>query len=148
MPMCICAQFMHIVYAYLFNYAWHVTTATCYETFWTTIICNIESIRVTKLEQIVKNHIFCSFLHNLCTLYILINYAWHLTTATCWETFMTTILCNIKSIRVTKVEKKANVHMCTIYAHCARTRFFPEKRPCANLSSIILNFNAKKLRIP
>ena len=64
-----------------------------------------------------------SFFALFCTIYAhyayLINYAWPITTATCWETFRTTIICNIESIRATKVEKKANVHLCTIYAHCA-----------------------------
>ena len=63
-----------------------------------------------------------SFFALFCTIYALyaylINYAWPKTTATCWESFRTTTICNIVLIRATKVEKKANVHMCTIYAHC------------------------------
>ena len=47
------------------------------------------------------------------------NYAWTKTSTTCLETLRTTIICNIQSIQATKVEKKANVHMCTIYAHYA-----------------------------
>ena len=58
-----------------------------------------------------------SFFALFCTIYAhyayLINCAWPLTTAICWETFRTIIICNIESIRATKVEKKANVHMCT-----------------------------------
>ena len=58
-----------------------------------------------------------SFFALFCTIYALfaylINYAWPKTTATCWETFRTTTICNIVLIRATKVEKKANVHMCT-----------------------------------
>ena len=50
---------------------------------------------------------------------ILPNYAWTITRPTCWKTFTTAIICNIKSLGATKFEKKANVHMCTIYAHCA-----------------------------
>ena len=63
-----------------------------------------------------------SFFAHFCIIYAhyayLINYAWNIT-STCGETFRTTILCNIKSIRATKSEKKANVHTCTIYAHRA-----------------------------
>ena len=58
----------------------------------------------------------CAYVHNLCTLCMNRIYAWTKTSTTCWETFRTTIICNIESIRVTKIEKKANVHMCTIYA--------------------------------
>ena len=49
---------------------------------------------------------------------ILPNYAWTITRPTCWKTFTTAIICNIKSLGATKFEKKANVHMCTFYAHC------------------------------
>ena len=118
-PMCICAQFMHIVYAHVFNCAWPKTTARCCEIFRTAIICNTESIRATKLKKIAKKIIFALF----CTFYAhyahLINYAWTKTSSTFSETFRTIIICNIESIRATKVEKNANVHICTIYAHCA-----------------------------
>ena len=60
-----------------------------------------------------------------CTIYAhyayLINYAWTKTSITCWETFRIIIICNIGFIWATKVEKKANVYMCTIYAHCLCT---------------------------
>ena len=141
--MCICAQFMHIVYAHLFNCAWPITTARYWIIFRTVIICDTESIKATKVKKIAKKLIFALF----CTIYAhyayLINYAWTKTSITCWETFRTIIICNMELIRATEVEKKANVHMCTIYAHCARTRFFPDKRPCSFLSLIVLNIHAK-----
>ena len=68
----------------------------------------------------------CAFMHNLCTLCINRMYARTITSTKCSETFRTTIICNIESIQATEVEKKGNVHLCTIYAHCARTGFFPE----------------------
>ena len=58
----------------------------------------------------------CAYVHNLCTLCMNRIYAWTITSTMCWKTLRTTIICNIESIRATKVEKKANVHMCTIYA--------------------------------
>ena len=64
-----CTIYAH--YACIINYAWPITMVTCWETFSTTIICDIESIRATKVEKKVKNLIFCSFLHNLCILCIL-----------------------------------------------------------------------------
>ena len=115
--MCICAQFMHIVYAHLFNCAWPITTARYWIIFRTVIICDTESIKATKVKKIAKKLIFALF----CTIYAhyayLINYAWTKTSITCWETFRTIIICNMELIWATKVEKKANVHMCTIYAH-------------------------------
>ena len=90
----------------------------------------------------------CAYVHNLCTLCMNRIYAWTKTSTTCWETFRTTIICNMESIRATKIEKKANVHMCTINAHCARTRFFPDKRPCTFLSFIMLIMHAKFQKNP
>ena len=79
-----------------------------------------------KLRKWTKTSFFALF----CTIYAhyayLIDSAWPIAIATCWETFRSTIICNIKSIEATKVEKKANVHMCTIYAHCAWTGFMHE----------------------
>ena len=57
----------------------------------------------------------CAYVHILCTLCMNRIFAWFITSTTCWKTLRTTI-CNIESIRATKIEKKANVHMCTIYA--------------------------------
>ena len=126
--MCICAQFMHIVYAHVFNCAWPKTTARCCEIFRTAIICNTESIRATKLKKIAKKNIFALF----CTFYAhyahLINYEWTKTTTTWLETFRTTIICNIESIRATKVEKNANVHICTIYEPMHQSRLIGRKR--------------------
>ena len=111
-----CTIYAH--YACPFNCAWPVTTARWWEIFRTIIICNTELIQATKVKIMTKKLIFALF----CTIYAhyayLINYAWTKTSITCWETFRTTTICNIVLIRATKVEKKANVHMCTIYAHC------------------------------
>ena len=62
----LCTLFMH---AYLIVHD-PKTTARCCETFRTIIICDIESIRATKLDQSAENLFFCTFLHNLCTLCI------------------------------------------------------------------------------
>ena len=112
-----CTIYAH--YACPFNCAWPVTTARWWEIFRTIIICNTELIQATKVKKMTKKLIFALF----CTIYAhyahLINYAWTKTSTTCLETFRTTIICNIQLIRANKVEKKANVHICAIYAHCA-----------------------------
>ena len=116
-----CTIYAH--YACISNQVWPITMATCWVTFSTTIICNIRSIRVSKVEKKAENPGKPHFLLFFCTIYAhyayLINCSWPKSTATCWETFRTTIIYNIESIRATKVEKNANVHICTIYAHCA-----------------------------
>ena len=119
-----CTIYAH--YVYLIDCAWPLTTTICWETIRTTIICNIESLGATKLDQSAENLFFALF----CTIYALyaylINYAWPKTTATCWETFRTTTICNIVLNRATKAEKKANVHMCT-FMHIVQEPDFSRK---------------------
>ena len=124
-----CTIYAHAIYAhyaYLFNCAWPKTTARSWEKFRTAIICDTESIRNTKVKKMAKKLILALF----CTIYAhyayLINYAWTITSTTCSETFRTIIICNMELIRATEVEKKPNVHMCTIYALCAWTGFMHE----------------------
>ena len=119
-----CTIYAHC--AYLTNHAWPKTTTKCWEIVRTAIICDIVLIWATKVKKMAKNS-FLTLFCTICAHYAyLINYAWTVTIARCWETFRTTIICNIESIEATKVEKKANVHMCTIYAHCAWTGFMHE----------------------
>ena len=126
-----CRIYAH--YAYIFNCAGPITTARCWEIFRTVIICDTESIKASKAKKMAKKIIFALF----CTIYAhyayILNYAWTKTSTTCWETFRTIIICNMELIRATKVEKKANVHMCTIYAHCAWTGFMHELKPAPHV---------------
>ena len=55
--------------AYIFDCAWPITTARCWEIFKTVIIRNTESVKITKVKKMTRN-LFLSFLHNLCTLCI------------------------------------------------------------------------------
>ena len=110
--MCMCAQFMHIVHEphLCMNYNQHH------------VLENIKDYhhmqyRVNPSHQSWEKG-QCAYVHNLCTLCMNHIYAWTITSTIWWETSRTIIICNIESIRATKVEKKANVHMCTIYAHC------------------------------
>ena len=49
-----------------------------------------------------------------------INYVWPKTIAKCWKPFCTTIICNIKSITWTKLERMAeNPYFCINYANYA-----------------------------
>ena len=99
-----CTIYAH--YAYLINYAWTKTSITCWETFRTTIICNIESIQATKIEKKANVHM-CTFY--ACTIYAHyacpFNCAWPVTTARWWEIFRTIIICNTELIQATKVKK-------------------------------------------
>ena len=78
---------------------------------------------------------FCSFCTINAHYAYLINYAWTKTSTTCWETFRTIIICNMELIWATKVEKKANVHMCTIYAPCAYTGFMNGLHPAPHVEN-------------
>ena len=57
-----------------------------------------------KINWKSKNGLFD---HRKTIIEWLINYAWPVTMAKCWETFSTIIICNIKSIGGPKVEKMA-----------------------------------------
>ena len=94
-------------YAYLINYAWAITMAKCWETFFTIIICNMRSIRGPKLQKTAKNLIFGIIYINYA---YLINYAWPHTMVKCWGTLSTIVICNMRSIRGPKVKKIAKTH--------------------------------------
>ena len=87
------------------------------------ILSQLELPKSRKWQKILIFALFCTI--NAHYAY-LINYAWTMTSTTCSETFRTIIICNMELIRATKVEKKANVHMCTNHAHGAWTRSMHE----------------------